>query len=116
MDSPRSEKFETTRFSTPVSELDDHRHQTAICPVNMPNSPLEEAPPRRGTFDDHRVDRLMVRGSSHDHAPISRDFEQAIVDDDKSDDEQDVHEATTPRRGFSRRIQQKIEVMGRSRD
>ena len=120
MDSPRSEKFDDTRFSTPVSELDDHRNQTAIPPANMPSSPLEGVS-RRGTaglVDDQRTDRLNVRESVRERGPITRDFEeQAIADDDNEDDEFiGGPDTINVRRGFSRRMQQRMGEMERSRD
>ena len=79
-DSPRSERVET-RFSTPVSELDDHRFQPTSLPTNAP------LPSRRGTLAsiiNERPDLLTVDDPLFRLGPISRDFEQAIVDDDRS--------------------------------
>ena len=69
-----------TGYSTPVPELDDHRHQSAS--VQKPHS-------RRGTFDSQHgisphgltpgnitfVDRSLL-------LPVARDFEEAIVDEE----------------------------------
>ena len=115
MDSPHSEKV-TTRFSTPASELDDHRNQLAL-PLAMPRpmSPVNEGRPRAGTARSvaRKESRNMVE-SPQDIAPKSRDFEHAIIDDDKSGEI--APPSAHPSRAFSRRIQQRLEEMGRSRD
>ncbi|KAL1984754.1 hypothetical protein VTN96DRAFT_8695 [Rasamsonia emersonii] len=91
-ETPRSEKS-LTRFSTPVPELDDHRFQ-------MDSEPQVDATP--GGLPDHqqqqqnvarlgrasetveRPDLLQVRDALRESGTMSRDFEQAIVDDDRS--------------------------------
>ena len=113
MESPPSDKV-ITRFSTPASELDDHRQQLAVPPSTNPPpmSPLNEGRPRAGT--SRSVANQETKSSNetpHNMAPKSRDFEQAIIDDDHSGEEQQ-----NPSRAFSRRIQQKLEGMARSRD
>ncbi|KKK26718.1 corA family metal ion transporter [Aspergillus rambellii] len=88
-ESPRSEKYMClSRFSTPVPELDDHRFQldytprieaasdVALSPKNTPQQGLPEVPPR--------PDLLQVQDVFRESGPFSRDFEQAIVDDDRS--------------------------------
>ena len=81
-DSPRSELF-PSRFSTPVDELDDHRFQ----PESLPRTDTM-AGQRRGTAgstaDNRRPAMLQVPGD-HPSGVRSRDFEQAIVDDGKSE-------------------------------
>ncbi|CAM1510320.1 Fc.00g006550.m01.CDS01 [Cosmosporella sp. VM-42] len=63
----------TSRYDTPVPELDDHRHQMA--------STQRSERPRRGTFDS-------LYGSRHtDNEPstpiiLVRDFEEAIIDEE----------------------------------
>jgi magnesium transporter len=69
MDSPKSEKMDT-RYSTPVSELHDHRLPPSSHPVNAPASPIQERVSRTGTHPAATT------------TPVARDFEQAIVDDD----------------------------------
>ena len=109
MDSPRSERSQT-RFSTPVSDLDDHRHQASTRPrgdtigsPQFPRSPVEgrhelqnmggPQSPRspldgRHEFQDigggGRPELLQVNGELFNAGSISRDFEHAIIDDDKS--------------------------------
>ena len=89
-ESPRSEKdLCLTRFSTPVPELDDHRFQmnaprieTTVEAPTAPNSlppqgPLGEMP--------ERPDLLQAQDALREVGPVFRDFEQAVVDDDRSD-------------------------------
>lgn len=88
MDSPRSEKT-GTRFSTPVSDLDDHRFQ----PSSLPRADtIRSTGGRQGTAASHMSYEpaptspggagigealLQIPGSN------SRDFEQAIIDYDE---------------------------------
>ncbi|KAL3458012.1 stretch-activated Ca2+-permeable channel component-domain-containing protein [Aspergillus heterothallicus] len=88
-ESPRSERYmDLTRFSTPVPELDDHRFQ-------LDNQPRIEANPdmalsRQNTAPQgmaevpQRPDLLQIQDVYRDSGPFSRDFEQAIMDDDRS--------------------------------
>lgn len=87
-ESPRSENLET-RFSTPVPELDDHRYQ----PDSLARAEAgAEAPPSRrntaqysariGSVD--RSDLLHINEALREAGSISRDFEHAVVDDDRS--------------------------------
>ncbi|KAF9631851.1 Mg2+ transporter protein CorA-like/Zinc transport protein ZntB [Lasiodiplodia theobromae] len=85
-DTPRSEHY-PTRFSTPVSDLDDHRHQQESMPRVENTSPSRS---RRGTVTSivaprpARPDLLSVNDALEREGMIARDFESAIVDDDKS--------------------------------
>ncbi|USP75879.1 uncharacterized protein yc1106_03153 [Curvularia clavata] len=82
-DTPRSES--QTRFSTPVSDLDDHRFQ----PLNLPRAEANSPPrSRRPTFASaHGQDRpnLLLQVNQALEADITRrDFEEsAVVDDDQ---------------------------------
>jgi magnesium transporter len=84
-ESPRSDKSQT-RFSTPVVDLDDHRHQ----PPSLPRLETDISGPRtrRGTVASHhtvdRPDLLHVNDALDRYQITSRDFENAILDDDKS--------------------------------
>ncbi|KAF1942056.1 cora-domain-containing protein [Clathrospora elynae] len=83
-ETPRSEKSQT-RFSTPVSDLDDHRNQPASLPLrNDAGSPPRS---RRPTFASvHAQDRPHILHQVTDalEADITRrDFESAVVDDDQ---------------------------------
>lgn len=73
-----------TRFSTPVSELDDHRFQPASLPRAEPGSPARS---RRATFASVNNDRpqlvLQVNEALGQDTVNVRDFESAIVDDDQ---------------------------------
>ena len=91
MESPKSDRSQT-RYSTPVSDLDDHRLQTSTKPradtmssPHEPSSPAERPPfigqPSSNTLSP---DPLQVDDSFKEAGPTPRDFEQAIVDDDKS--------------------------------
>ncbi|KAL1853855.1 hypothetical protein Plec18167_007158 [Paecilomyces lecythidis] len=84
-ESPRSSKC-LTRFSTPVPELDDHRFQLDpsarpdVC-AETPQNITQQA----GTADaPERPDLLQVNDAIREAGSISRDFEHAVVDDDKS--------------------------------
>ena len=94
MDSPRSgsEEMSQTRFSTPVSDLDDHRHQPStksrgdlMEAPQSPQSPTEHrhAFPSLGSGDG-RSDFLQVNDELRYTGSVSRDFEQAVIDDDRS--------------------------------
>lgn len=123
MDSPRSEKLET-RFSTPVSNLDDHRNQNPIPMAHTNGSSRRENTSRRGTMTsiyDARPDLLQVDERLRDVGPVSRDFEQAVIDDDASRNGdatlgEPVSSGQSPRRGLSRCIHDTMEKFGRSRD
>lgn len=83
-DTPRSEKSQT-RFSTPVSDLDDHRQQPASMPRADTGSSRHGS--RRPTFASINFpDRsnlvVQVNESLQLHGVTERDFENAVVDDD----------------------------------
>lgn len=91
MDSPKSIGSQT-RFSTPVSDLDDHRQQASTRPrrdtINTPQGPRSPAMgrtafPHTGNHDE-RPDLLQVNEDLRHLGSVTRDFEQAIIDDDKS--------------------------------
>ncbi|KAK5119937.1 hypothetical protein LTR85_007013 [Meristemomyces frigidus] len=73
-----------TRYSTPEPGLDDHRNQPESLPLahDMPGT-------RRGTLaslasaERPRMEQLGLPPMEH-HGSIARDFENAIVDDEKS--------------------------------
>lgn len=117
MDSPRSERSQT-RFSTPVSDLDDHRQQTStrsradtIGSLQSPRSPIEERHAFQNVGSGGRPELLQFHGELLNAGSISRDFEQAIIDDDKSGNGEDIIERrgsfnpATSRRGTVRRSQ-----------
>ena len=96
MDSPRSEKSDT-RFSTPASELDDHRNLPSSLPRVLTLGTLNDNqggpnPSRRGTirasFNNDRTgiapDMFPPLDTNQEPQYLARDFEQAIVDDDTS--------------------------------
>ena len=88
-ESPRTEKdLYLTRFSTPVPELDDHRFQLDTAPEAGPEitglsrqNTAQGVPPET---TPQRPDLLHVQDTLRERGSISRDFEQAIVDDDRS--------------------------------
>ena len=112
MDSPRSEKSQT-RYSTPVSDLDDHRRQ----PVSMPRADFFGTPrgpgTRRNTVEDTDAGQSVLLEVNNDllrAGSIPRDFENDVIDDDRSGkDEKGLgqHETSAPvsRRGTCRRCQ-----------
>jgi magnesium transporter len=84
-DTPRSEKSQT-RFSTPVSDLDDHRNQQASMPRVDAGSPVQPRS-RRPTFASaHHPEPpqmlFQVNEALEGEAVNRRDFETAIADDD----------------------------------
>lgn len=93
--SHRSEKdLCLTRYSTPVPELDDHRfHMNAVNPprieapqeepLSHQNTAAQQGP--RGELAPERPDRLQVQDALREAAPVFRDFEQAVIDDDRSE-------------------------------
>ncbi|KAF2766727.1 magnesium transporter ALR1 [Teratosphaeria nubilosa] len=74
-----------TRYSTPEPDLDDHRNQ----PESLPLAEETQTGRRRGTLaslaSDERppMDRLGLP-RLQTYGSITRDFEQAVVDDDKT--------------------------------
>lgn len=117
MDSPRSERSQT-RFSTPVSDLDDHRHQPSTRPrgdtIGQPQSsrsPLEGRHAFQNVGNGGRPELLQVNDELLNAGSISRDFEQAIIDDDKSGHGENIIERrgsfnpAISRRGTVRRSQ-----------
>lgn len=125
MDSPHSDKVET-RFSTPVSDLDDHRNQSPIPPVHHTSFSVQDGvvrARRNSGATMERPDLLTVVEPLCTSETVARDFEHAIVDDDKSGVEDTSALTPNPdgtslaaRRGFSRRVQQKLEESDRTRD
>ncbi|KAJ5364712.1 metal ion transporter [Penicillium cataractarum] len=93
--SHRSEKDVClTRYSTPVPELDDHRfHMNAVNtprieapqeePLSRQNTAAQQGP--RGELMPDRPDLLQVQDALREGAPVFRDFEQAVIDDDRSE-------------------------------
>lgn len=87
-DTPRSEKeLCLTRYSTPVPELDDHRHYMNAPRIEAPQQePLgrqDNVPQGYGREMQDRPDLLQAQDAFREAAPVFRDFEQAIVDDDE---------------------------------
>ena len=84
MDSPRSEKCQS-RFSTPVSDLDDHRNQASSIPlVDIAISPRSTMA-RRDTGQSNsghvRPEMLQVHEVLLEPSSVRRDFEQSQDDD-----------------------------------
>lgn len=115
MESPRSEHLET-RFSTPASELDDHRGQQSLQPV-LATSPVIRARAETIRRDATlRLDTAAIMVESPEIAPKSRDFETAIMDDDKSGIDE-AGATQTPMSKFTRRVRETIgQKIGRSRE
>ncbi|KAJ5081373.1 hypothetical protein NUU61_009637 [Penicillium alfredii] len=88
-ESPRSEKYMClTRYSTPVPELDDHRFQMdrprIEAPVEAPLSQQNTAQQGPAGELPERSDLLQVQDALREAGPVFRDFENAVVDDDRS--------------------------------
>lgn len=84
---PRSPERTQTRFSTPEPDLDDHRHQHESLPPPLDH---RHEGRRRGTLasiaSNERPSRATLEPPTG-LAPadtVARDFEHAIVDDNKS--------------------------------
>ncbi|MCJ1293488.1 Mg(2+) transporter [Xylographa carneopallida] len=122
MDSPS--RSEQTRFGTPETDLDDHRNQYPVAPISVGAGSRRDTSTRRETVNSINAGRseLLQVDESLCQAPIvARDFEHAIIDDDKSNIDANVGcepGSTTPlpKRGLSRRIHNTIEQFGRVRD
>ena len=120
MDSPQSETTET-RFGTPVSDLDDHRHQSPIPMANTASSSRRGTHVRRDTATSThggRPDMLQVDEMLREDGPVSRDFEHVVIDDDRSRIDEAVlsDQALTPRRTISYRIPDTVQRAVRSKD
>lgn len=89
---PKSDKSQT-RFSTPVSELDDHRNQPANMPLSE-NAAAGHERSRRPTVTVLERPTLLqqVNEALETNDVTARDFENAIIDDD-------VHLSPGGRRG-----------------
>ncbi|KAE8306635.1 stretch-activated Ca2+-permeable channel component-domain-containing protein [Aspergillus transmontanensis] len=91
-ESPKSEKYMfLSRFSTPVPELDDHRFQLDPPRIeatpDMTLSRQNTTPQNLNMETPQRSDLLQVQqvqDALREAGPFSRDFEQAIADDDRS--------------------------------
>ncbi|KAF2800313.1 cora-domain-containing protein [Melanomma pulvis-pyrius CBS 109.77] len=85
-DTPRSERSQT-RFSTPVSDLDDHRNQPASMPARTETGG-QGPESRRPTFasiqplPDRPSLLLQVNEALESNDITARDFENAVMDDD----------------------------------
>ncbi|KAK8199734.1 cora family metal ion transporter-like protein [Phyllosticta capitalensis] len=117
-DTPRS-GHSHTRFSTPVSELDDHRNQPQSLPRADNPSPQTS---RRGTANSvhlthtERRDLLTVNDALERHGLIARDFENAIVDDDRSPLDTSENTGFFGRRGSTSPMAQRRDTFRRPRD
>ena len=121
MDSPTSEQSQT-RYGTPAADLDDHRRQPSTRPrtdtISNPSSPQIPQSPA-AVSSSTRLNFLQVNDGLLHAGSISRDFEQAIVDDDKSGNKEIVIDRRGslnpggPRRGTVRKGQNHA---SRSRD
>ena len=87
-ESPKSDKGAyLTRFSTPVPELDDHRFQLFPGDSTQANADVRESfsqQPVSPTFIPETPDRLQAQPTIREPGSTVRDFEQAVVDDDRS--------------------------------
>ncbi|RAK84546.1 cora family metal ion transporter [Aspergillus costaricaensis CBS 115574] len=89
-ESPKSEKYMClTRFSTPVPELDDHRFQLDAprleATPDVPLSRQNTVPQAFNPETPQRPDLLNIEDALREAGSLSRDFETAVVDDDRSD-------------------------------
>ncbi|EXJ79984.1 hypothetical protein A1O3_08270 [Capronia epimyces CBS 606.96] len=124
-ESLHSQKIDS-RFSTPAPELDDHRRNLGVLPARDTSSIVEaELPgPKPSTIDERdlaQVDKALLNTLAQETDPIARDFEQAIVDDDKSDAEDAPHGSGRKPSFLGRRLtnregRPRIPRLDRSRD
>ncbi|KAI9742029.1 MAG: Mg(2+) transporter [Cirrosporium novae-zelandiae] len=122
MESPNSEK-DQTRFSTPVPELDDHRARASPETRSIVIDPAAiGSTSRRGTMNtvpsSHHAALLQVNEALREAGSHSRDFEQAIIDDDE--DGKSLASAMSKthhhRRGTIRHSKVPQDKLSRSRD
>ncbi|KAL2134224.1 hypothetical protein VTI74DRAFT_729 [Chaetomium olivicolor] len=85
--SDQDEVIDSSGYSTPVPELDDHRNQSAS--VQRPDRP------RRGTFDSLYGARQLAAATTPGE-PRVRDFEEAIVDEEAGDHSPTIRRARRP--------------------
>ena len=111
-----------TRFSTPVPDLDDHRNQASLSPADAirPAQP-EERGGRKVSISTHsRHEPVTIIEPRDRLEPIQKDFENVITDDDGDDAKANTSvnpvSGSNPRRGLSKRIQQRLANAGRSRE
>jgi magnesium transporter len=97
--SPISEKLDT-RFSTPVPELDDHRHppRSVLRTEGEPSQETRQPGARQNSLD--RSGLLQVNDALRESNLRPRDFEHVIVEDDRS--ERVIEVVATGRRGSGR--------------
>ncbi|KAJ9494321.1 hypothetical protein LTR99_002161 [Exophiala xenobiotica] len=95
-ESQHSQEKINTRYSTPVPELDDHRGHRGMPPAQspllVPAVELHTPTPKPTGIDEQslsEVDSALLNTLARETNPIARDFEHAIIDDDKSDAEYD---------------------------
>jgi magnesium transporter len=86
--SDQEEVANSSGYSTPVPELDDHRNQTASA-----HRPADR--PRRGTFDSLYGARVMAPGGASGE-PRVRDFEEAVVDEDAGEQSPSMRRTRRP--------------------
>lgn len=112
MDSPQSDKCQS-RFSTPVSELDDHRNQATSIPLvdtaSSPHSVMTRRDTTQSISSPARPELLQVHDGHLEPNLVRRDFEQILIDNERGINEQHVGErrgSTSPavyRSGTGRR-------------
>lgn len=87
MESPKSERSQT-RFSTPVSDLNDHRHQPISVPrigsIGDPNPTNNRRNTATSVTNMESPSITQARGEFLGTEPVTKDFEHAIVDDETS--------------------------------
>ena len=119
--SPNSDHVDT-RFSTPVPELDDHRLQPSSLPraeISAPRN-IRRMTGRSGSIDQPVL--LQVNEAIRGPCTIPRDFENVIVDEDRSGNQDQLspnvrrgsngYTPTVPRRSANRSVRER----DRSRD
>lgn len=87
MESPKSERSQT-RSSTPVSDLNDHRHQPISVPrigsIGDPNPTNNRRNTATSVTNMESPSITQARGEFLGTEPVTKDFEHAIVDDETS--------------------------------
>ena len=107
-----------SRFSTPAPELDDHRTADLLAPPSALHSATSpERPGRKISISTHsRHDQISLGPPSGKLEPFPKELENAITDDDGEGIPANANGSTRPRRGLSKRIQQRLADAGHSHE
>ncbi|KIV77491.1 hypothetical protein PV11_09281 [Exophiala sideris] len=87
-----------TRYSTPAPELDDHRGSLGMAVddnnLALPSVELQVPTPVSSEMNEQglsKVNSALLNSMNPERIPVARDFEHAIIDDDRSDAGGETH-------------------------